>query len=262
MGDTERGSSRIGGTQLSVATWNLEWRRPGSSHARQMDDRMRAAMPEVVCLTEAHEHHFGDEGHTICASADHGYPIIEGRRKVLLWSRVAWRSVDLLGSPALPSGRFVSGVTDTSIGALTVIGVCVPWHGAHHRTGRRDRELWEDHLHYLEALGHVIERLDGPLLLLGDFNQRHPRTRQPVHVHDALRRNVLDKLDLATAGAVEPMGAQAIDHIAHTRDLLPVSVASLSNIGHGGDELSDHFGVHVRLSLSASISGGPTRPES
>ena len=29
--------------------------------------------------------------------ADYGYPIIEGRRKVILWSKMPWTNVDSLG---------------------------------------------------------------------------------------------------------------------------------------------------------------------
>jgi hypothetical protein len=41
-------------------------------------------------------------------------------------------------------------VTDTPIGPIRFVGVCIPWRDAHVRTGRRDRAPWEDHLRFLE----------------------------------------------------------------------------------------------------------------
>ena len=58
----------------------------------------------------------------ICSRADYGYSIREERRKVLLWSREPWEEIDDVGSELMPPGRFVSGVTQTSLGAVTVIG--------------------------------------------------------------------------------------------------------------------------------------------
>lgn len=46
-------------------------------------------------------------------------------------------------------------------------------------------------------------------------------------------------LELATAGVIKGVQRQAIDHLAHTRDLAPISVRGLSNIGSNGKPLSD-----------------------
>ena len=63
----------------------------------------------------------------------------EGRRKVMLWSGEPWEQVDDLGIDSTPPGRFVSGVTQTSLGEAAVIGVCVPWFGGH---GLRPDASW------------------------------------------------------------------------------------------------------------------------
>ena len=48
-----------------------------------------------------------------------------------------WERVDDLGVDSLPPGRFVSGVTRTSLGELTVVGVCIPWFGGAERGAAR-----------------------------------------------------------------------------------------------------------------------------
>ena len=68
------------------------------------------------------------DGHSICAQDNWRQPCRkgqEGRRKVLRWSRAPWENVDDVGNESLPPGRFVSGVTQTGVGEVTIIGVCL-----------------------------------------------------------------------------------------------------------------------------------------
>ena len=74
-------------------------------------------------------------GHAISARPDYGYGVQESRRKVLLWSREPWEHVDDIGDDRMPPGRYVSGVTRTSVGEVTVVGLCIPWSGS--RVGAR-----------------------------------------------------------------------------------------------------------------------------
>jgi hypothetical protein len=97
-------------------------------------------------------------GHWISADPDYGYSQPGNRRKVMLWSRSSWSSVDRVGSTRIPGGRFVSGTTATSIGPVTFLGVCIPWRDAHVRTGRKDRSGWEDHSAYLMGLKRLLTR--------------------------------------------------------------------------------------------------------
>ena len=188
------------------------------------------------------------------ADPDYGYPIIEGRRKVLLWSKEAWRDVDRSGHPSLPTGRFVSGVTRTPLGDVQIIGVCIPWSGAHVSTGRRDRRRWQDHLAYLSALSAVIPRRIERLIVIGDYNQKVPRTHAPVAAYSLLREAILNRLTVATGGKIEPLGEAIIDHVAHSPDLTAHSVWGLSKLVDEGPLLSDHNGVCVTLVRT----GGPT----
>jgi hypothetical protein len=98
--------------------------------------------PDLVCLTEGETGLMPPGGGTIFPEPCHDYGLRRpGHRKVLLWSRSAWRDVDIVGDPGLPGGRFVAGTTETPVGAVRVVGVCVPWHMAHVSGGARDRRL-------------------------------------------------------------------------------------------------------------------------
>lgn len=232
---------------LSIATWNLQWKQPHTGACQTMVSRLLEQEPDVVCLTEAYASTHLADGYTIEAEPDYGYPLVEGRRKVMLWSREPWEDIDRVGHPDLPPGRFVSGRTCTPLGAITVIGVCIPWRDAHVSSGRRDRVPWHDHLAYLDGLRTILPGLDGPAVLLGDFNQAIPRRTAPSAVAAALEDALGDGWPVATTGALPPLGRPSIDHIAHTRDLVVAEVTALSNEATNGQLLSDHFGVAATL---------------
>ena len=235
---------------LSIATWNVEWRKSASADATLIRERLSATDPAILCITEGYADFFGGQGHMITGGEDWGYPLVTGRRKVMLWSSTPWRNIDIEGSVDMPTGRYVAATTDTVLGPLRVIGVCIPWAGAPVASGRRDRTQWQDHGAFLVALGEIIPKATLPVVVLGDFNQCHPRRRQPQVVHDLLSRNVLDGLSLATGGKIDGGDVQAIDHIAHSKDFEAGSFSTLSNVGPNGKMLSDHFGVAVRLTLN------------
>ena len=161
-------------------------------------------------------------------------------------------AVDSVDSNDLPSGRFAAGLTDTPIGMLQVVGVCLPWRDAHVRTGRKDRAAWEDHLAYLAAFEKLPYRnAAGRTLVLGDFNQRIPRRFQPKQVYAALRR-AIEPLRIATQGDIEGAPGPSIDHIAHTEDLEPVGMGIWPMRDADNHRLSDHFGVWCDFRLRAS----------
>jgi endonuclease/exonuclease/phosphatase family metal-dependent hydrolase len=232
---------------ISVVTWNVEWRQTRSPAAEIIRQRIRALNPDVVCLTESHADFLQGSGHVIEAEADYGYPLKANRRKVLLWSKEPWREIDQVGHSDLPSGRFIRGITSTAIAALTCVGVCIPWAGAHVTTGRRDRKRWEDHLTYLSALKKVLASVDQKTIILGDFNQAIPRRKAPNAVFGALETAVLHRFEVATSGLIEPLEKFAIDHIAQTADLRCTNVTGISAFGPAGEKLSDHFGLAATL---------------
>ena len=67
---------------------------------------------------------------------DYGYKIQKGRRKVILWSKNKWTEVNQIGSKEIPTGRFISGVTN----GIKIVGLFIPWKFAHVSSGRKDRK--------------------------------------------------------------------------------------------------------------------------
>ena len=235
---------------LKLVNWNVEWATPGSPRTSEILSRVRRNDPEIVCLTETHEGLLSQDGRAICSRPDHGYPIKKGRRKVLLWSRHAWTRVDDLGNDLLTPGRFVSGVTQTSVGEVMVIGICIPWFGSRTeaRRGSDRKKRWEDHEQYLDGLTKVLKRESSErLIVMGDFNQRiGPASSAPAKLQSALLKAFPPRMGIATA-ALGFQGRRSIDHIALSEDLSAEKISVISNI-HDGRSLSDHFGVVAEVS--------------
>ena len=239
---------------LIVVNWNVEWATPKSRRTAEILNGIGRHGPEVACLTETHDELLSQHGHTICSQPDYGYTVKERRRKVMLWSREPWHQVDDNGNDSMPPGRFVSGVTQTSVGEVTVIGICIPWFGSRTEANRKveRRVPWEDHEQYLDGLTEVFERTDARrLIVMGDFNQIvGPGSRARPELRLALRKAFSPSMEIATSGLVF-QGRKSIDHIALSPDWAVSSVSVISNI-HEGRKLSDHFGVVADLSVQNS----------
>ena len=246
--DQQVGSPAVRPSATSILLWNLEWASPRSQRGRRIRSRVAELAPNIVCLTEATAAMLPDDGFVLDAQPDYGYGATGDRRTVLLWSRSPWSAVDRVGDEALPGGRYVSGVTQ----GTRFVGVCVPWRDAHVRTGRRDREPWEDHRRYLGALHGVVRThaaAPEPLVVLGDLNQRVPRYRQPPAVYAALQR-VLGEGLLACPTADDADWVQAqIDHLFVGAGAVVLDVRVLPRVADDGLRLSDHDGLMVRLSI-------------
>ena len=234
---------------LHLVTWNVQWATPRSPRRTEILTRIDQARPEVVCLTETHIGLLSQKGHTISSQPDYGYPIHEGRRKVMLWSREPWAQVDDAGHDSMPAGRFVSGVTQTSLGPVTVVGVCIPWFRsrAEARRGSDGKKPWEDHERYLAGLTEVLRRAPTEcLIVMGDFNQIVGEgSRAPLKLRSGLREAFPPGMRIATSDLTFE-GRRSIDHVALSDDL---AVESLDVISNKHDvRLSDHFGVVAALS--------------
>ena len=138
---------------MKCLTWNLEWKTSASLAGRLIQEQIATLDPDICCYTEV-VRTLIPEGCCIDADPDYGYPNKGGRRKVVLWIKHPWTEVDATGDEAMPTGRFVSGVT----GGIRFVGVCIPWSAAHVSSGRKDRRPWEDHLSYCRGLGRVLAR--------------------------------------------------------------------------------------------------------
>ena len=203
-----------------------------------------------MCLTETNDSLLSRDGYTICSRPDYGYPLKKGRRKIVLWSREPWEEVDDLGIGSMPPGRFVSGVTQTSLGAVAVLGICIPWFGCRTeaRRGPERKARWEDHESYLAGLAEVLPRYAAErLVVMGDFNQIIGQgSRAPVRLQAALRAAFQSDITVVTS-ELAFQGRKSIDHVALSDDLAAGSVDAVSN-DHDGRWLSDHFGVVADVS--------------
>ena len=235
---------------MKLVNWNVEWATPRSSRRVEILRRIQRHDPEVICLTETHTGLLSQGGHTICSQPDYGYPMKDGRRKVMLWSREPWEQVNDVGIDSMPPGRFVSGVTRTSAGEITVIGVCISWSGSRTEARRESerKKRWEDHEQYLVGLTEVLKRASAKrLIVVGDFNQAiGPGGRAPLKLQSALRAAFPPGMNIVTS-ALAFQGRNCIDHIALSEDLAFTSLGVVCNI-HEGKNLSDHFGVVAGLS--------------
>lgn len=240
--------------RLHLAAWNAEWAPPATRRGAALQSHLSAPGFDAICLTEASAGLLPPDGSQIDSAPDYGYPLKPGRRKVILWSRSPWTGIDLAEHTPLPPGRFVSGITNTPIGDIRFIGVCIPWKDAHVRTGHRNRQPWQDHVAFLRALADHLSTLppSPPVILLGDFNQRLPRSSTPIAIAEELRRAIQGFI-VPTAGLVLPLGRQLIDHIAHPPTLTATHVHAWPGTRPDGLYLTDHDGVSVTLNVNESM---------
>ena len=235
---------------IRIGTWNTWWRKPAGESGKIISKKLAATNRDILCVTEGFAEILPVGGHVIDAGADWGCPIKKGQRKVLLWSKRPWTPhTHALGSQESHKGRFVAGTTETASGAcLTVIGVCIPWRDSDVSACKKDRKPWEHHLAWLEGFKKLRCMFpESRTVILGDFNQKIPRTWVPHKVFGALKQ-AFDGFEFATEGEL-PGDRRAIDHIAHTPDLtlaggsIEIWPKSAKFADGSKLKLSDHFGV-------------------
>ena len=269
--------------RVRIGTWNTELAKPGSARGKRVQPILAAPDCDILCVTEGYAEIFPDGGNMVAGADDPGYPIVEGQKNVLLWSKEPWENVRRVGPQRMPEGGFVAGTTTTPIGSLTVVGVCIPWHFAHVKIGRKNRRPWEDHLDWLSAFRRTAHATASRrTVVLGDFNQWIPRgLKWPPKRESETLRQAFKGLYISTRGELpwpngDARGASApnagqlrwkvslkevrpgsnkdqlIDHVAHTRDLSLVPTAARNGAERivgifprrtPDKPLSDHFGV-------------------
>ncbi len=233
---------------MNIINWNIEWRRGSNRHGAAMRARITSLDPDIVCITEGHTDFLENDFHPIFSDEDYGYPIRQGRRKVALWSKKPWREINAVGSADMPRGRFISGVTDSVVGPLHCVGVCIPWSHAHVTGGRKDAKAWEEHLGYLEGLARYLRGIEKQrLIVMGDFNQMVPRTRAPKKAYEKLMDALPPQLSIETTGPIPDVDKQTLDHITISSDLSVSGLTGLSNYSPTGERLSDHFGISLSI---------------
>jgi endonuclease/exonuclease/phosphatase family metal-dependent hydrolase len=233
--------------QMKLLNWNIEWANKHSRRGKRITEIIATFEPDVICLTEATQGIISTRGYVIEAETDYGYPNDGKRRKVMLWSKEPWQQVDTIGSPDLPGGRFVSGVTF----GVRFAGICIPWFDAHVNTGRKDRLRWQDHRVYIQFLKPTVDiylQHEFPVCITGDFNQRIPRQRQPEDIYDLLQATFAPGYVLRTGGIKDEEGHLLIDHIAISGGLSLEVEKLIPKKQAKGLPLSDHVGVLATLS--------------
>lgn len=230
---------------LTLATWNVEWATP-RKHAA-ITERIAAMNADILVVTEGNAGVLPAGGTHLDGGTDWGYTNTKPDwRKVMLWSRHPMRAIEGEGPAEVP-GRFTMAQVQTPVGDVTVIGVCIPWRDAHVRTGRRNATPWGEHMVYLEHLGEVIRRFrDQPLVVMGDFNQRFPRTRAPQEVFDAIN-DALSGLVVITAGQLPGLARQDVDHIAVSPHFASQRAWGIDRHDYRGRRLSDHDAAVARV---------------
>lgn len=225
-----------------IATWNIEWAKPATTRGKDVASVIESVAADVFVLTEGFRELLPNDGFVVDGGPDWGYENRDNRRrKVVMWSRRPWKC-SRQSSTLSMSGRYVEGTTETPIGALRVIGVCIPWKDAHVRTGRCDRRPWEDHVSYLRDLRPIIEEDVSSLVVAGDYNQRIPHGRAPIEVFQILV-DTFAGLEIPTSTFRED---PLIDHVSHSKDISSFAPELIASI-HGGKRLTDHRGVVVNL---------------
>ena len=211
---------------LKISCWNSDWATPSSKRGKFFSDKFDS---DIICLTEGYETLLPQDGYIISSNEDYGYKIQKGRRKVILWSKNKWTEVNQIGSKEIPTGRFISGVTN----GIKIVGLCIPWRFAHVSTGRKDRKPWEDHLSFIKNLSFSNDKT----IILGDFNQNIPKKNQPEIVFSSLKK-MIDGFNLLTSN----MG---LIHIVISNDLKAESIQKIAT-----ENNSDHDGINCSIKFA------------
>lgn len=230
---------------MRVATWNLERRKPTAPRGAEAIDYLASLSAEIVVATEARTTMSLGEGHAVWPDPPRGSRFAEDERKIVLWASCPFERIQF-DSPIDPT-RFVAVRAQSSIGPVVVLGACITWHMAEvtYHTGPK-KKPWEEHFDYLEHLKPIMDSIDEPLIVAGDFNQRVPRAKgASVKAAEAMQVTFAG-LDIVTAGVPEGCARQGIDHIALGGGLRATSVRGWPN-DITGNRLSDHDGAMVEV---------------
>lgn len=79
---------------LRIGTWNTEFAEPGRVRGERVRPILAAPDCDILCVTEGYAEIFPDGGNIVTGGDDPEYPIVEGQKKVLLWSKEPWKSVE------------------------------------------------------------------------------------------------------------------------------------------------------------------------
>lgn len=235
---------------MKVLNWNLARHAPESPEGAELARRIRDAKADLVCVTEAHTGSLDSlDGHVLTDRGVRWGDEAASECKVAVWSPNKW--VNRIPSGSLStSGGAVIATTETSLGPVQVVAVCMPYNMAWPKDAGHDERPppWSEHLEFLKGLKPLLARLEPDIatVVVGDFNQFNPLNWGSWEAHHALN-DALDGLHIVTTGAIEPIGEQTVDHLAVSPHLRAAAVRGLDRYAESGEALSDHFGLLVEL---------------
>lgn len=230
---------------MRIATWNLERKTPTSPRGSEAIDYLHARQADVLVITEGRMSFPTNGGHLLWTTPPLGSRFAKDERKVLVWSRNELEPVKI-DSP-IDDRRFVAARTVTPIGKILIVAVCIPWHMAEvtYHTNEK-KKPWQEHHEYLVHLKAILESLDEPTVIAGDFNQRYPRVQYGNRAAAEALAYTFDGTEIATAGVIPGCEKPGIDHIAIGPGLRVERVEGWPN-DVTGNRLSDHDGALVEV---------------
>ena len=235
---------------MRLINWNIERNRPQSAKALSLMAEIGSLSPDLICLTEAWESSLESlAGHVLTANGVPWSQQDAGERKVVLWSATPWTSLDRM-EPVSAFGGAVSGITELQGRSVRIAGLCIPYHMASPFGQVPKAKPWEQHERFLHNLGPYLRRWrqEGPMIVLGDFNRRMPRTYGPKQSYEMLEE-AFEGYDIVTRGAVAGVEAATVDHVAFGGPFQVLSVQGRSAVTPEGLKRTDHFGVVVDIDL-------------
>lgn len=229
---------------MKIINTNTEWAKGYKKNA--LNQLIWNENPDVVCATEIEKGFYPETGYAIYSSNDYGYKT-ENRYKASLWSQQPWENVTEIITGTEPTGRFISGTTTVDDEQITFCSVCIPWSMANVSTGQKNKKRWEDHEDYLIALSNFLQSLSAEkVIILGDFNQKIPRTIQPEEMFDLLN-DTFNGFKCITEGKLKGTNEQVLDHI-FLKGFSEADVLAKSRFVEG-KELTDHDIVFAEIKL-------------
>ena len=230
-----------------LVNWNIERRAAHSWQVKSLIAEIAVYQPELVCLTEAHEDTLAAFGGHVMS--DIGYRAAHKKpseRLVVLWSKARWEPLPI-PQDLRAAGGIVAGRTDLAGHEVLCVGLCIPYHMAK-RAGETRTRPWHHHKIFLKHLKPWLETLpdQGPVVVMGDFNQRIPRKYGSREAHAALLDS-FTPFQFITAGALAPLDENTIDHIVLSGPLIANKVEARSRFAPDGRARSDHFGVFAEI---------------
>ncbi|MEZ5986002.1 MAG: endonuclease/exonuclease/phosphatase family protein [Hyphomonas sp.] len=231
---------------MRVVNWNIERHAPHTWQAVSLMEEIAELTPDVICLTEAWRQSteaFG--GFSVSASGVAWSDQHPDEQKVLLWSHHPWREVRVVDELEI-TGSAVTAKTLFGGVETRFVGICIPYHFANPLGQEPRAKPWSQHERFLQDLRPLLAhwRNEGPVIVIGDFNRRVPRSWGPKRSY-AMLESALREFEIPTSGIIKEVDDLTIDHIAFSGNFKVSRIIGRPAEAADGRRRSDHFGIVV-----------------